>query len=142
MLLMHRALACIWQARGGTFLQLAVITSVLFGRYSTPRIRRTYRKRYEEKKVAITEGQAMQLWSAIIARPPSTRRMLMVSIIVVCFHSRRQLLLLAEGAHGHSFCHRESLCAPFLLEWPVCEGVLAGRRRSGECEGIGYESLT
>ncbi len=38
----------------------------------------------------------------------------MASLIVGCFHSGRQLLGLAEGAHRLSVWQREGWCAPFF----------------------------
>jgi hypothetical protein len=39
----------------------------------------------------------------------------MVSLIVRCFHSGRQLLGLAEGVHQPSFLQREGECTPFFI---------------------------
>ena len=74
-----------------------------------------------------TEGPARQLWPATLASPLSTRRRLMVSLIIGCFYSRRQLLGLAEGGHRLSFLQREGGWGVrlFLLGRPACECLTA-----------------
>jgi hypothetical protein len=59
----------------------------------------------------------MQLWQAIIAGPPTKRR-LMVPLIIMSPHSERQLLLQGEGVGGHFFGQSEGLSAPFFWDGP------------------------
>jgi hypothetical protein len=44
----------------------------------------------------------------------------MVSLIVSCFHSGRQLLGLAEGVHQPSLCKKEGWCTPFFVVGAAC----------------------
>jgi hypothetical protein len=81
----------------------------------------------------------MQLWPAIIASPPSTRWMLMDSLIIVCLYSGNHYRWLRKGARRPAWWHQPELRAPFLCE----EALLArdsfslmqlwGRPREGEC---------
>src|SRR5262245_35587887 len=68
----------------------------------------------------------MQLWTATIASPP-TRRMLMVYVIIVYFHSGTQRLWLGRGISGLACGRQARLGVPFLLGWPAGERVLPSR---------------
>src|SRR5215510_2666506 len=69
----------------------------------------------------------MQLWQAIIASPPPTRRMLMVHMIIVYLYSGTQRLWLGKGAPSLACWRQARLAVPFLLGWPAGERVLPSR---------------